>query len=252
MVPWWSQRAQVTMVKLGGWITQLSHPRSDRQNDRFDHALLCFCICKLRWMHTNAAACLWWRPPRPRGNTSGLCCCHPPGTQRNHRPELEGEGQRSMCLSWFVQDMWSLWVVVACGVLRVTRDVTKGCSPLLPDKVQPTGRQLGLTFQVEFLQEALPDGLQRVTLTPEDHTAFKLFKRCENWPENYPQNTKYPCWTSVITSMKSVHCLSWQGLGKHQQNMAWVPIQIFSSTAQRLFRYAITSVAWQMLSDVYF
>lgn len=55
--------------------------------------------------------------------------------------------------------MWDLWVVVACGVLGFVRDVIEGCPPLLPEKVQPTGRQPGLAFQVEFSKEALPNGL---------------------------------------------------------------------------------------------
>lgn len=69
--------------------------------------------------------------------------------------------------------MWDLWVVLACGVLGFARGVIEGCPPLLHDRVQPTGRQLGLAFQVEFPKEALPDGLQRLTLTPEHRTAFK-------------------------------------------------------------------------------
>lgn len=52
--PCGSQRAQVRMVRLRGWITQLSHPRSDRQKK----GLLCFCKCKLAWMRTSTTAYL--------------------------------------------------------------------------------------------------------------------------------------------------------------------------------------------------
>lgn len=68
--------------------------------------------------------------------------------------------------------MWDLWVAVACGVLGLARDVVEGCAPLLPDKVQPTGRQPGLAFQVEFPKKDLPDGLQRLTLAPEQHSGY--------------------------------------------------------------------------------
>lgn len=55
MAPWWSQRAQVSTVKLRGWITQLSQPRSDRQNGGRHRV---FVHAELTRTHTDAAACL--------------------------------------------------------------------------------------------------------------------------------------------------------------------------------------------------
>lgn len=74
--------------------------------------------------------------------------------------------------------MWNLWGLFACRVLGMAGNVIEGSPPLLPDKAQSTSRQLWLTLQVEFAEKALPDGLQRLTLAPEHHTALQLFKRC--------------------------------------------------------------------------
>lgn len=55
-----SQRAQVTMVRLGGWITQLSHPRSDRPGKKGGfHMHCCVSVYAIsrRCARTPAHAC---------------------------------------------------------------------------------------------------------------------------------------------------------------------------------------------------
>lgn len=65
------------------------------------------------------------------------------------------------------------WVLLTCSVLGSVSNVAVDAPPLLSDTVQPTGSQLWLNLQVERAEEALPDGLQRLTLAPEHHIAFK-------------------------------------------------------------------------------
>lgn len=83
----------------------------------------------------------------------------------------------SVCwMLFYVEKMCNLQVGIACRILGIASNVIEGSPPMLPDKIQAAGRQLWLALQVEFTEESLPDGLQRLTLAPEHHTAFQLFK----------------------------------------------------------------------------
>lgn len=173
--PCGSQRAQVSMLRLGGWITQLSHPRSDRQNKGLPGFVYVSlhggtqtpqhtCHENLRGQRATLQACA----------VSTLWCHSEVSDHQNWKDKVKGERVLDAWLG-LVEKMWNLRVGIACRVLGI---VIEGSHPMLSDKIQPTGRQLWLTLQVEFTEEALPDGLQRLTLAPEHHTAFQLFKCC--------------------------------------------------------------------------
>lgn len=100
---------------------------------------------------------------------------------QNWKEKVKGERVLDVWLG-LVGKMWNLRVGIACRVLGIAGDVIEGSPPMLPDKIQPAGRQLWLTLQVEFTEETLADGLQRLTLAPEHHTGFQLFKRCLKGP----------------------------------------------------------------------
>lgn len=99
----------------------------------------------------------------------------------NWKDKVKGERVLDAWLG-LVETTWNLRVGIACRVLGIASNVIEGSHPMLSDEIQPSGRQPWLALQVESTEEALPDGLQRLTLAPEHHTAFQLFKCCLKWP----------------------------------------------------------------------
>lgn len=167
----------MTMVRLGGWITQLSHPRSDgrKTKKRVSGALLRSCTCKLklcrvpvmktsdsRWQHFRLVS----HPPSRDVGASATTRTGRRRSKASVRLLTRGYGWK----------MWDLWAAVACRVLGIASNVLEGPPPLLPDKVQPTSRELWLALQVEFAEEPLSDRLQRLPLATECHREFILVK----------------------------------------------------------------------------